>query len=132
MPKPIDVSVPDVQRVQFLIRREGDTHFALVSAEVASQELATERTFLATLTAALSKWASNTKDGALAWTRSSEDFNVGDLASELPGDENGLSGFLLEAGIAKLNVEILHGRDVSRYWSYDTVLIDPDTFKDDA
>lgn len=68
-------------------------------------------------------WIQSSESGRAAWANSSEDFNVGDLSSEL-GDE-GLGVSLYLHGISSLEIET-HSNKSGATWEYDTLLYDGD------
>lgn len=77
------------------------------------------------LSRAVGRWIQNTDEGRRAWTSSSEDFNVGDLAESL--SESGkaigsLQPFLEKEGIAR--VKDLFVLTDAEHESYDRILAD--------
>lgn len=111
--------------VNFLVPRldQDDPRIAFISAHVASPALSELETFVNTLRLGLTQWATQRDEGRNAWSRSSHDFNVGDLdhLQSLPS----LIHHLQKVGITQLTVELApHLIDLNT-WHYDTVLIDP-------
>ena len=118
---------PTPYEIEFLIPRltPDEHHHAMVHATVADESFCTIRTFVDALTLALSRWAHRTDEGRTAWTRSSHDFNVGDLSTELPNPA--LERELFNVGITNLRIELSGSLDANPdHWHYDTVLIDPE------
>jgi hypothetical protein len=93
---------------------------AIVTANVDQACLLDEDIFKQTLEVALNDWR-KTEIGLAAWKRSSEDFNVGDLAGYTT--EKGLITILGKYGIYKLDIENHSSNSERGAWSYDTVLM---------
>jgi hypothetical protein len=105
-------------KISKLITRSGKWGYAnalAVEAEIDGEQ----DDLLERLCRAVTRWVNSTPDGAKAWEYSSQDFNIGDLASEL-GDpillmrmaDEGIRGFVLS-----------DVPEEDRYWRYDTVLV---------
>ncbi|MDP3595610.1 MAG: hypothetical protein Q8S75_01285, partial [Nitrospirota bacterium] len=113
-------------QVNFLVTRlDGDdARIASISARVTSPALSELEAFVNTLKLGLTQWATQTDEGRNAWSRSSHDFNVGDLdhVQSMPS----LIHHLQTVGITQLTVELSpHLIDLNT-WHYDTILIDPE------
>lgn len=82
---------------------------------------------------AVTRWVKMTPEGAEAWERSAEDFNVGDLSLELSdgGERSTLRHYLASQGLFDVSVEPQVHNAASRDWTYDMVLV-IDEWEDDA
>jgi len=76
----------------------------------------------------VTQWVSSTEEGKEAWEYSSEDFNVGDLASYEDEIKEAMSKELMANGIH--DFEILWGGDSTEIVSFDTILVDSSKLKD--
>lgn len=94
---------------------------AAVTAEVGAENLRQDNGFRAALERALTKWFKTTEAGYEAWQQSCEDFNVGDLAAQLPA-EGALKEFLELEKIFNLEIQTFDGGGCD--WLYDAVLGD--------
>jgi len=123
----MSLSPPAPLDVELLVPRftPDDRQLAFIKATVATEELCSIHKFVEALTLALSRWATQTDNGRAAWKRSSKDFNVGDLSTELPDPE--LERHLFKVGITNFTIVLSNELLVTiDYWHYDTVLINPD------
>lgn len=106
------------------VRFEG---LACVTLALATIELdfdgATEKDGIDALEKAVSYWVRHTKEGRSLWDASSEDLNIGDLASQAMGEPSFVVALRLH-GITHLKVES-HALD-SGTQSYDRVLVSQD------
>ena len=85
----------------------------------------TKENALQHLSKAISRWIQNTNEGRRAWTESSEDFNVGDLAEYLSRTGKatlGLQRFLEKEGVSR--VKDLFVLTNAERENYDRVLAD--------
>lgn len=93
---------------------------AVIQAHVPSA-LTKEQAFFAALTGAITDWIIATPDGVQAWNRSSHDYNIGDLSTDL--DNPTLKARLWTAQIYKLTIDCFVDLSASGNWTYDTVLV---------
>lgn len=104
------------------IRMDGTQVDALRGVEITSVA-ETKEDALQRLSKAIGQWIQKTDEGRKAWTESSEDFNVGDLAEYLSRTGKatpGLQQFLEEAGISR--VKDLFVLTNAEQESYDRIL----------
>lgn len=113
-------------KAEFFVKRNAldELTFAIVKADVSREELAEERPFLAALMNAVTEWVKTTKNGKAAWKESSADFNVGDLSGY--SNDKQLVPLLKKNGINSLDIDCEAHTEGADYWSYDTVLAEPD------
>jgi len=95
--------------------------FATVTAKTADY-IRDEAQFLDKLEQAITNWMCVTALGRDAWTRSSADFNVGDLSEEV--GERALIHQLAVVGIYDLEIDVHCHVERSRIWTYDRHLFD--------
>lgn len=69
----------------------------------------------------MTAWVNDTPEGRAAWRRSSEDYNIGDLVSDL--HDPSLQPRLSAAQIVDLSVECFADLTAHGDWTYDTVLV---------
>lgn len=112
------------KRVEFLVPHSeafGLKWVCVVTAEILDPALADDSRFLSNLQRAVTRWVNETDEGKAAWKESCEDFNVGDLANQMPFDEK-LVEFLSDERIVDLDLNTFGGG--SRHWVHDTHLVD--------
>ena len=114
-------------KIKFVVRRADcdEITMATVTA-IIKNELTPEAVFLEALRQALTKWVRSTDKGKKAWALSSEYFNIGDLVEYIPATGI-LRKCLVEVGIRNLKIETLSVTQLTRYWNFDTILVNPDT-----
>lgn len=71
---------------------------------------------------AVTQWVRETEEGAKAYEDSSEDFNIGDLAQEMPNPQ--LQYFFNGQGLFDIKIEIIANSDYQDDWTYDTHLVE--------
>lgn len=116
-------SVRETDRVIAIVHRnssEEQTH-ATVSC-LRTDAIQRDDQMLEPISRAVTEWVDNHAAGEAAWKRSSRDFNVGDLSTEL-GDKD-LQQCLVGEGVFELEIETFVNDEPTRNWSYDTVLYD--------
>lgn len=112
-----------MKKVLFVVPRVSmdEMTVAVVTAEVANDQMAQDDGFMHALIKGVTAWVKNSESGKQEWAASSEDLNVGDL-SHCTKDKD-LIRELKKVGIAKLAIETFvdHNRNNGN-WTYDTVL----------
>ena len=117
------VATPDEERVQVLVPRDSHEETTFTLVRCAKGERVSDAADLhRQVTAAVTRWVRQTESGREAFERSSEDYNVGDLAGDL-GDPD-LTRLLLTQGVRDLTIDVYSSGDAPSAWAYDTHLVD--------
>lgn len=115
-----------LRQVEYVIPRSGERTIAVVRALMdPGKTKTTVDGLLDVVRKAVTKWILTTKTGTDAWKRSSEDFNIGDLANEQPLPRS-LQKYLKELGVTKFDISTFGGTEPGD-WVFDTVLMDDTT-----
>lgn len=113
-----------MSRITTVVVREGrdEATFAVVACDE-SWSIKTPTDIRHKVRHAVTEWMRTSPEGRQAWKNSSEDFNVGDLASQLA--DHDLQRCLSQRGVENLTIDVYsnHNRP-DPYWTYDLVLPD--------
>ena len=77
--------------------------------------------FLGAVRRGVTKWVAQTPQGRTAYADSSDDYNVGDLSTDV-GDE-ALVALLAAEGVYDLSIQTITEDDFDDDWTYDTLLV---------
>ena len=122
---------PDTNRVQALVLRSSrdETTFAVVSCRQTEEARRADQ-LLTLFSAAVTGWVKETDTGKVAYANSSEDYNVGDLSTDIKDDL--LRPFLERHGLFDVAIETFSDTDFQDNWTYDTHLVDDAALDRDA
>jgi hypothetical protein len=122
---------PDASRVRALVLRSSreETTFAVVSCR-RTEEVRRAGQLLALFSAAVTDWVKETDAGKAAYANSSEDYNVGDLSTDI--DDDTLQPFLERHGLFDIEIETFSETDFQNDWTYDTHLVADEDLDRDA
>jgi hypothetical protein len=127
VPPDVEESDEDASRVVAIVERSShEEHtYAIVSC-LRTGEIQRDDQMLKPIEAAISEWVDKYDSGKYAWSRSSRDFNVGDLSTEL-GDKD-LEKCLVAHGVFDLEIETFVNDEPTANWTYDKLLVDETQF----
>lgn len=110
------------RKIMLVVSRPDDTTIAVILADI-TEKITKTTELQAAIIKAVTFWMCETPEGAEAYKRSSEDFNVGDLAGVVGdmGDAN-LKNHLASLGVYNLDIDACEaGVD---HWNFDDHLFD--------
>lgn len=109
--------------IKTIIKREAadECTFAVVTA-ICDEQIKNPRQLQEVIVQGVTKWMAETKEGREAFQRTSGDFNIGDLSTELTDDW--LDRFFQDAGLEDLDIETFCEHAFNAGWHYDTLLFD--------
>jgi hypothetical protein len=104
-----------------ILPRAGENRIAVVNCSCKGSNNEAMNAIVKGVTA----WIEKTDEGKVAWSRTSEDYNIADLEIDLECNTEGsteLSSFLAEAGVYNIEIQIFGDSDYPSNYTYDTVL----------